>query len=124
MPELKRQNESAIDGLFSLLQAYGVDPKGLDRAGIEKWFDGAIERMNAIPGRKLKSQWDGERIQRAVEHLIEEIGPEYDVSVDVKKETRACGETDGFVDFEIMPGSEKAIVVIRPKVPTLGGRDK
>lgn len=74
------------------------------------------------------SKWDGEQVEHAVQHLIEEIGSEYNISVHFTQERRIkrgiSEKPTPFVEYELVPGSQKVTLVIRPKASTLEGRDK
>ena len=81
-----------------------------------------MRKQQGVNDMIISSGWDGERVEHAVQHLIEELGSEYNVSYDFTQETRRCGEEDGYVKHEIVPGSQKATLVILPNAPAVGTR--
>lgn len=58
--------------------------------------------------------WDGKRIDQAISHLVEEIGPEYRVDWEqtVEKKTKMWQPISRWLEYEIEPGSQKAIITI------------
>ena len=54
-------------------------------------------------------------IDRLVRVLIDDIGPGYDVTCAFEQNTRICGEKDGWVEREIVPGTQKITLVITPR---------
>ena len=62
--------------------------------------------------------WDGERIQAAVSTLTDDLGKEYDVHIDMERDVEEDPmnpSTDGYRNFRIVPGSERATITIYPK---------
>jgi len=69
----------------------------------------------------MMNKWDEALIDLAIKHLVNDLKPGYNVSWEFTQKTRACGEKDGWVEHEIVPGSERVVLTIAQAAPEQTG---